>query len=152
MGVAGGCLYTPTIAYTFAAFPRRAPGPGDGLRGDGGRGRAGRSRSWDFPALFAAIGLTPAFLRAPGGGPAAWGLGRGPRAPGHARRAASRPRARIRDLARERDFWLLAVGFAFVGMLAQVAVLSWMPTYLRQIHGFGVVGAGVSTGIVRERV
>jgi MFS family permease len=33
-------------------------------------------------------------------------------------------------------------------MLAQVAVLSWMPTYLRQIHGFGVVAAGVSTGIV----
>ena len=57
-------------------------------------------------------------------------------------------RGSIRALARERDFWLLLVGVSFVGMLAQVAVLSWLPTYLRQAHGFGVVGAGLSTGIV----
>ena len=33
-------------------------------------------------------------------------------------------------------------------MLAQTTVLSWMPTYLRQVHGFGVVSAGLSTGVV----
>jgi MFS family permease len=33
-------------------------------------------------------------------------------------------------------------------MLAQVSVLTWMPTYLRQVHGFGVVSAGLSTGAV----
>ncbi|MGH7264940.1 MAG: MFS transporter, partial [Candidatus Rokuibacteriota bacterium] len=46
-------------------------------------------------------------------------------------------------------FWLLLLGFAFVGMLAQVAVLSWLPTYLRQAHGYDVVGAGFATaGVV----
>ena len=99
-----------------------------------------------LPILFQAIGFTPAFLAVPA---AAIGLGLAvalalppiPPAP-HAARGS------LRDLARERDFWLLAVGFAFVGMLAQVAVLAWMPTYLRQVHAFGVVGAGLSTGIV----
>jgi predicted MFS family arabinose efflux permease len=99
-----------------------------------------------LPILFQAIGLTPAFLAIPA---AALGLGLAvalalppiPPAP-HAARGS------LGDLARERDFWLLAVGFAFVGMLAQVAVLAWMPTYLRQVHAFGVVGAGLSTGIV----
>jgi len=51
-------------------------------------------------------------------------------------------------LAGDRDFWLLLVGFAFVGMLAQVATLAWMPTYLRQSYGYGPVAAGISTGIV----
>lgn len=54
----------------------------------------------------------------------------------------------MRRLAGDRDFWLLLVGFSFVGMLAQVATLSWMPTYLRQTHGFTVVEAGISTAVV----
>lgn len=145
MGVAGGCLYTPTIAYTFAAFPDALRGRAMGFA-EAGVGAGQVLALLGLPALFAAIGLTPAFLALP---VAALGLGLavvlGLPSIAPARHAA---RGRIRDLVRERDFWLLAVGFAFVGMLAQVAVLSWMPTYLRQVHGFGVVGAGVSTGIV----
>ena len=68
------------------------------------------------------IGLTPAFLALP---VAALGLGLAV-ALGlpHIPPAPQAARGRILDLVRERDFWLLAVGFAFVGMLAQVAVLS----------------------------
>jgi MFS family permease len=145
MGVAGGCLYTPTIAYTFAAFPDALRGRAMGFA-EAGVGAGQVLALLGLPALFAAIGLTPAFLALP---VAALGLGLavvlGLPSIAPARHAA---RGRIRDLVRERDFWLLAVGFAFVGMLAQVAVLSWMPTYLRQVHGFGVVAAGVSTGVI----
>ena len=145
MGVAGGCLYTPTIAYTFAAFPSALRGRAMGFA-EAGVGAGQVLALLGLPILFQAIGLTPAFLAVPA---AAVGLGLAvalalppiPPAP-HAARGS------LRDLARERDFWLLAVGFAFVGMLAQVAVLAWMPTYLRQVHAFGVVGAGLSTGIV----
>jgi predicted MFS family arabinose efflux permease len=145
MGVAGGCLYTPTIAYTFAAFPSALRGRAMGFA-EAGVGAGQVLALLGLPILFQAIGLTPAFLAIPA---AAVGLGLAvalalppiPPAP-HAARGS------LRDLARERDFWLLAVGFAFVGMLAQVAVLAWMPTYLRQVHAFGVVGAGLSTGIV----
>lgn len=145
MGVAGGCLYTPTIAYTFAAFPSALRGRAMGFA-EAGVGAGQVLALLGLPILFQAIGLTPAFLAVPA---AAVGLSLAvtlalppiPPAP----RAA---RGSLRDLARERDFWLLAVGFAFVGMLAQVAVLAWMPTYLRQVHAFGVVGAGLSTGIV----
>ena len=145
MGVAGGCLYTPTIAYTFAAFPSALRGRAMGFA-EAGVGAGQVLALLGLPILFQAIRLTPAFLAVPA---AAVGLGLAvalalppiPPAP-HAARGS------LRDLARERDFWLLAVGFAFVGMLAQVAVLAWMPTYLRQVHAFGVVGAGLSTGIV----
>jgi MFS family permease len=51
-------------------------------------------------------------------------------------------------LVRDRDFWLLFMGFAFVGMLAQTSVLSWMPTYLRQEFGFGVAEAGAAGALV----
>lgn len=99
-----------------------------------------------FPALYAAVGLTAAFLALPVAAAVltvvvAFGLR-------SARPAARAGPASIRGLARERDFWLLLVGVAFAGMLAQTTVLSWMPTYLRQVHGFGVVSAGLSTGIV----
>jgi predicted MFS family arabinose efflux permease len=145
MGVAGGCLYTPTIAYTFAAFPSALRGRAMGFA-EAGVGAGQVLALLGLPILFQALGLAPAFLAVPA---AAVGLGLAvalalppiPPAP-HAARGS------LRDLARERDFWLLAVGFAFVGMLAQVAVLAWMPTYLRQVHAFGVVGAGLSTGIV----
>jgi MFS family permease len=145
MGVAGGCLYTPTIAYTFAAFPSALRGRAMGFA-EAGVGAGQVLALLGLPILFQAIGLAAAFLAVPA---AAVGLGLAvalalppiPPAP-HAARGS------LRDLARERDFWLLAVGFAFVGMLAQVAVLAWMPTYLRQVHAFGVVGAGLSTGIV----
>jgi MFS family permease len=145
MGIAGGCLYTPTIAYTFATFPSALRGRAMGFA-EAGVGAGQVLALLGLPILFQAIGLAPAFLAIP---TAAVGLALAvvlglpsiPPAP----RAA---RGSLRDLVRERDFWLLAVGFAFVGMLAQVAVLAWMPTYLRQVHAFGVVGAGLSTGIV----
>jgi MFS family permease len=145
MGMAGGCLYTPTIAYLFAASPARLRGRAMGFA-ETGVGAGQVLSLLGLPVLFAAIGLTPAFLALP---VAALALGLAvtlgiPDVPPSARAAAGS----IRSLAGERDFWLLAVGFVFVGMLAQVAVHSWMPTYLRQVHGFGVVGAGVSTGVV----
>jgi predicted MFS family arabinose efflux permease len=145
MGVAGGCLYTPTIAYTFAAFPHALRGRAMGFA-ETGVGAGQIISLLGLPALFTAIGLTPAFLALP---VAALALGLAvslglPDIPPSPRAT----RGSIRGLCAERDFWLLVVGFAFVGMLAQVAVLSWMPTYLRQVHGYGVVSAGVSTGIV----
>jgi len=54
----------------------------------------------------------------------------------------------VTALARDRDFWLLFVGFAFVGMLAQTSVVSWMPTYLRQEFGLGVAEAGAAGALV----
>jgi predicted MFS family arabinose efflux permease len=99
-----------------------------------------------FPILFAEVGLTRAFLALP---LAAILLGLTVALALPAVQPASRAgSASIRAMGRERDFWLLLIGVAFVGMLAQVSVLSWMPTYLRQDHGFGVVSAGVSTGVV----
>ncbi len=145
MGVAGGCLYTPTLAYAFAAFP-------PGLRGrvmgfaEAGVGAGQVLAVVAIPLLFGWLGLTGAFLAIPlaaVGLAAAVGLGLRPIAA--ARRASL---GSGRALARSRDFWLLLVGFAFVGMLAQVAVLAWLPTYLRRAHGFGVTAAGLSTGIV----
>jgi MFS family permease len=145
MGAAGGCLYTPSIAYLFAAFPGARRGRAMGFA-EAGVGTGQAAALLGFPILFAAVGLTPAFLVLP-----MWALALGlavalalpPLAPVRPASLGS-----IRALARERDFWLLMLGVSFVGMLAQVAVLSWLPTYLRQEHGFGVVGAGMSTGIV----
>jgi predicted MFS family arabinose efflux permease len=99
-----------------------------------------------LPLLYAPLGLTAAFLALP---LAAAGLGVGvalrlPAIP------ETRPRSGspFRGLLRDRDFWLLLVGVSFIGMLAQVAVMSWMPTYLRQVHGYGVVAAGITSAIV----
>ena len=145
MGVAGGCLYTPTIAYLFAAFPAARRGRAMGFA-EAGVGTGQLAALLGFPALFAVVGLTAAFLALPVAAAVlivvvTFGLR-------SARPAARAGPASIRGLARERDFWLLLIGVAFAGMLAQTTVLSWMPTYLRQVHGFGVVSAGLSTGIV----
>ena len=45
MGVAGGCLYTPTIAYTFAAFPDALRGRAMGFA-EAGVGAGQVSRCW----------------------------------------------------------------------------------------------------------
>jgi MFS family permease len=145
MGIAGGCLYTPTIAYLFAAFPAARRGQAMGFA-EAGVGTGQIAALLGFPVLFAAVGLTPAFLTLPLAAvlltlAVVFGLRSAPPAP------RTGP-ASIRGLGRERDFWLLLVGVSFVGMLAQTPVLSWMPTYLRQVHGFGVVSAGLSTGVV----
>lgn len=145
MGAAGGCLYTPTITYLFAAFPAARRGRAMGFA-ETGVGTGQVAALLGFPVLFATVGLTPAFLTLPlVAGLLALAVTFGLRSAGPAPHPGP---ASIRGLARERDFWLLLVGVAFTGMLAQVAVLSWIPTYLRQVHGFGVVSAGLSTGIV----
>jgi MFS family permease len=145
MGVAGGFLYTPTIAYLFAAFPASHRGRAMGFA-ETGVGAGQVAALLGFPVAFAALGLTPAFLALPLAAGAlalavAFGLPVG-------RTAARTGPGSIPALLREPDFWLLLIGVAFLGMLAQVSVLSWMPTYLRQVHGFGVVSAGLSTGVV----
>lgn len=145
MGTAGGFLYTPTLAYTFAAFDPSLRGRAMGIA-EAGVGAGQILAVLLLPVLFSAFGLVPAFASFPLasvllGIAVALGLP----AIGEERRAGA---GHFRALAGDRDFWLLLVGFAFVGMLAQVAVLSWMPTYLRQVHGYGVVAAGLSTGIV----
>jgi predicted MFS family arabinose efflux permease len=145
MGLAGGCLYTPTLAYAFAAFPPALRGRVMGLA-ESGVGAGQILAVTALPALFGAVGLTPAFLSVP---LAALGLGVAVALGLPPARAGRRPSAgSARALVESRDFWLLLVGFAFVGMLAQVAVLAWIPTYLRQVHGFGVMAAGWSTAVV----
>jgi predicted MFS family arabinose efflux permease len=144
LGVAGGFLYTPTIAYTFAAFDPALRGRAMGVA-ESGVGAGQVLGIVGMPLLFALAGLTPAFLVFPAVAVAlALAVVRLP----DVDRAPRRPGEGLAALARERDFWVLLVGVAFVGMLAQVSVLSWMPTYLRQVHGYGVVAAGLSTAIV----
>ena len=145
MGIAGGFLYTPAIAYCFAAFDRRARGKAMGLAQSGTGAGLVLSLSL-MPLLYQAIGLTGALLAYPllalGLLAAVWlslpaaDAGRKPAGGG------------LRALIRLRDFWLLLVGYAFLGMLAQTAVLSWLPTYLRSAYGFGVVEAGLAGGLV----
>jgi MFS family permease len=145
MGVAGGCLYTPTIAYAFAAFPDALRGRAMGLA-EMGVGAGQVLALVGLPAVYAVAGLTPTFMTLPAAALVlAVAVGRG--LP-HIAPASRTARASISSLAAQRDFWILAIGFAFVGMLAGVAAVSWMPTYLRQVHGFGVVSAGLSTGVV----
>jgi MFS family permease len=145
MGAAGGFLYTPALAYVFAAFDPALRGRAMGIA-EAGVGAGQMLAILAMPVLFSALGLVPAFLVFPALALAvglAVAVALPPIAADRRRRAGS-----LRALAAQRDFWLLLVGFAFLGMLAQGSVLSWMPTYLRQVHGFGVVAAGMSTGIV----
>jgi MFS transporter, DHA1 family, inner membrane transport protein len=145
VGTAGGFLYTPTIAYTFAAFDPLLRGRAMGVA-EAGVGAGQILAILLLPVLFEALGLTGAFLALPVAALTLWlavGLGLPPLEP--ERRRGS---GHFLALARDPDFWLLLVGVSFIGMLAQVATFSWMPTYLRQVHGFGVIGAGASTGIV----
>jgi predicted MFS family arabinose efflux permease len=145
MGVAGGFLYTPAIAYCFAAFDRRARGKAMGLAQSGTGAGLVLSLAL-MPLLYQGIGLTGALLAYPLVAitlfAAVWlhlpavDAERKPAGGG------------LRALVRIRDFWLLLIGYAFLGMLAQTAVLSWLPTYLRTDYGFDVVTAGLAGGLV----
>jgi predicted MFS family arabinose efflux permease len=144
MGIAGGCLYTPAVTYCFAAFQRSARGRAMAFAQSGTGAGLVLSVS-ALPVLYGVVGLTGAFLVYPllAGGlwlcvwrflhpvsethSSTFGLGR---------------------LARSRDFWLLLIGFAFVGMLAQSAVLSWTATYLRSTYGWTAIEAGFGGGLV----
>jgi predicted MFS family arabinose efflux permease len=99
-----------------------------------------------MPPLFLTVGLTGAYLTFPIVAVLLWcGLTwLVPEIPAEGRHSGGS----VWALARDRDFWLLFLGFAFVGMLAQTSVLSWMPTYLRQEFGFGVAEAGAAGALV----
>ena len=145
MGTAGGFLYTPSVTYIFAAFDARLRGRAMGVA-ETGVGVGQIAGVVLLPALFAALGLVLAFLALPLlaltlGLAVALGL------PPAEDRASRAPEGSGRSCG-DRDFWLLVGGVSFVGMLAQVATLSWLPTYLRQVHGYGVMAAGISTAVV----
>jgi predicted MFS family arabinose efflux permease len=146
MGVAGGMLYVPSLSYMLAAYGRTQRGKAMGLA-QGGIGAGIVLSILLMPPLFLVFGLTGAFLVFPVVALLLW-LGQMLVVPNleadEGRRAAGSMLALIRD----RDFWLLFMGFAFVGMLAQTAVLSWLPTYLRQQFGFGVAEAGAAGALV----
>jgi MFS family permease len=145
MGIAGGMLYVPTLSYMFAAFDRGARGKVMGM-GQAGIGAGMVLSILLMPPLFLVGGLGGAYGVYP---VLALVLVAGlvfgvPQIDAESRRAGGS----VWALLRMRDFWLVFMGFAFVGMLAQVAVLSWMPTYLRQAFGYSVAEAGVSGAIV----
>lgn len=145
MGLAGGCLYTPAVAYSFAAFERSARGRAMAYAQSGTGAGLVLSIS-ALPLLYQAIGLTGAFLVYPLMAAvlwlAVWRFLPDPDAERHNTRGG------LRGLVRSRDFWLLLLGFAFIGMLAQSAVLSWVATYLRSTYGWTAVEAGFAGGLV----
>lgn len=145
MGVAGGLLYVPALSYMLAAFGRSQRGKAMGLA-QGGIGAAIVLSVLLMPPMFLAVGLTGAYLAFPIVAILLWvGLmGLVPEIPAEGQHSGGSAMALVRD----RDFWLLFLGFAFVGMLAQTSVLSWMPTYLRQEFGFGVAEAGAAGALV----
>jgi MFS family permease len=145
MGVAGGLLYVPALSYMLRAFGRAERGKAMGLA-QGGIGAGIVLSILLMPPLFLTVGLTGAYAVFPVVALLLW-LGQTlvvPELAPESRRAGGS----VLALTRDRDFWLLFVGFAFVGMLAQTAVLSWLPTYLRQEFAFGVTGAGAAGAVV----
>jgi predicted MFS family arabinose efflux permease len=145
MGVAGGFLYTPTIAYCLAAFDRAARGRVMAFA-QSGTGAGQVLSIAVLPLLFGVVGLTGAFMAYPLLAVAllitVWRFL--PTIP-QERKAAGQG---MRAVARYRDFWLLLIGFAFIGMLAQSSVLNWVPTYLRGDYGWTSVQAGLAGGLV----
>jgi MFS family permease len=145
MGVAGGLLYVPALSYMLAAFGRGERGKAMGLA-QGAIGAAIVLSILLMPPLFLVVGLSGAYLTFPIVALLLW-LGMTlliPELPPEGHQTGGS----VWALARDRDFWLLFMGFAFVGMLAQTAVISWMPTYLRQDLGLGVAEAGAAGALV----
>jgi predicted MFS family arabinose efflux permease len=150
MGIAGGMLYVPAISYMLSVFGREDRGKAVGLA-QGGIGAGIVLSILAMPPLYLLVGLSGAYAVYP---LVALLLVLGlalyvPDVPPEPRKAAGSVRALFRD----RDFWLLFMGFAFIGMLAQTAVMSWTPTYLRREFGFGVAeagfaGAAISAGLM----
>ena len=145
MGVAGGMLYVPCLSFMLAAFGRSSRGKAMGVA-QGGTGAGIVLTILLMPPLYLAIGLTWAFAAFPIVALLLW-LGQMVVVPELAPESR-RSEGSLLALARSRDFWLLFVGFAFFGMLAQTAVLSWLPTYLRQEFAFGVAEAGAAGALV----
>jgi MFS family permease len=145
MGVAGGLLYVPSLSYMLSAFGRTERGKAMGLA-QGGIGAGIVLSILLMPPLFLAIGLTGAYAVFPLVALLLW-LGQTLVVP-DLEPESRRTEGSVLALARDRDFWLLFMGFAFVGMLAQTAVLSWLPTYLRQVFALGVAEAGAAGALV----
>ncbi|MGE3270501.1 MAG: nitrate/nitrite transporter [Chloroflexota bacterium] len=141
MGIAGGLIYVPALSYTLSAFERGERGKAMGFAQSGSGGGIVLAVLL-MPPLYLVVGLSGAYavfpvialllvagltLYVPDVKPASRAVTGG-----------------MRGLLRDRDFWLLFMGFAFIGMLAQTAVMSWMPTYLRREFDFGVAEAGLA--------
>jgi MFS family permease len=146
MGVAGGMLYVPSLSYMLAAYGRTQRGKAMGLA-QGGIGAGIVLSILLMPPLYLGFGLTGAFLVFPVVALLLW-LGQSLVVPNLEADEGRRAHGSMLALVRDHDFWLLFMGFAFVGMLAQTAVLSWLPTYLRQQFGFGVAEAGAAGALV----
>ena len=145
MGVAGGLIYVPALSYMFSVFGRADRGKAMGLA-QSGIGAGIVLSILLMPPLYLVIGLSGAYGVYP---MMALLLVFGlvlfvPDVKPEARQTAGSVRALLRD----RDFWLLFMGFAFIGMLAQTAVMSWMPTYLRREFAFGVAEAGMAGALI----
>ena len=145
MGVAGGLLYVPALSYMLSAYGRAERGKAMGLA-QGGIGAGIVLSILLMPLLYLTVGLTGAYAVFPVVALLLW-LGQTLVVPDLAPESR-RTSGSVLALAWDRDFWLLFMGFAFVGMLAQTAVLSWLPTYLRQEFAFGVAEAGAAGAVV----
>jgi MFS family permease len=145
MGIAGGLLYVPALSYMLNAFGRADRGKAMGMA-QSGIGTGIVLSILLMPPLYLFVGLGGAYAAYP---TLALLLIVGlslfvPEIPRESHRTA----VSVRALLRNRDFWLLFMGFAFIGMLAQTAVMSWTPTYLRREFGFGVAEAGMAGALI----
>jgi MFS family permease len=145
MGIAGGLLYVPALSYMLYAFGRGERGKAMGLA-QSGIGAGIVLSILLMPPLYLLVGLSGAYGVYP---TVALLLLAGltlfvPDIRPDPRQTSGSVRALLRD----RDFWLLFLGFAFIGMLAQTAVTSWTPTYLRREFGFGVAEAGLAGAVI----
>lgn len=141
MGIAGGLIYVPALSYMLSVFGRADRGKAMGLA-QGGIGAGIVLSILLMPPLFLVVGLSGAYAAFPAMAVLlVLGLTRYvPDVKPETRKMTGSVRALLRD----RDFWLLFMGFAFIGMLAQTAVMSWTPTYLRREFDFGVAEAGLA--------
>ena len=145
MGIPGGLLYVASLSYMLSAFGRTARGKAMGLA-QGGIGAGIVLSVLLMPPLFLGFGLSGAYAIFPVVALLLW-LGQTLVVPELAPESR-KTGGSVLALARDRDFWVLFLGFAFVGMLAQTAVLSWLPTYLRQEFAYGVAEAGAAGAFV----
>jgi MFS family permease len=141
MGIAGGLIYVPALSYMLSVFGRSDRGKAMGLA-QGGIGAGIVLSILLMPPLYLMVGLSGAYAAFP---TVAILLVLGlTRYVPDVKPETRKTTGSVRALLRDRDFWLLFMGFAFIGMLAQTAVMSWTPTYLRREFDFGVAEAGLA--------
>ena len=141
MGIAGGLIYVPALSYMLSVFGRADRGKAMGLA-QGGIGAGIVLSILLMPPLYLMVGLSGAYAAFP---TVAILLVLGlTRYVPDVKPETRKTTGSVRALLHDRDFWLLFMGFAFIGMLAQTAVMSWTPTYLRREFDFGVAEAGLA--------